>query len=203
MNEDKIKNSLKDSAVFLKHAVSKPLQVGYLFPSSSFLIRRIARSAQLDRAARVIELGPGTGGTTKGLLSAMPQEAELITVEINKKFVEHIKKTIDDERLIISDRGAEHLKTIMREAGWQAADVVISGIPFSTLPKGLDQKIIDSIHAALKPGGLFVAYQLRDRVSQLATPVFGKPRIQMEYKNMPPMRIFIWHKRDDAGVAGA
>jgi|SRR5690606_13383537 len=192
---EKIRNSFKDSALFLKHAIKSPLQVGYFLPSSPWLIEAIACTAQLSGKRRVIELGPGTGGTTKGLLAAMDSAAELITVEINPKFIVHLNKTIDDQRLTINDRGAQHLQTIVDKHNWPDVEVIISGIPFTTLPKGMDQAIMAAIYATLKPGGLFIAYQLRDHVSALAEQYFGAPmEKKIEYKNLPPMRIYSWQK---------
>lgn len=191
----KVKNSLKDSALFLKHAITSPLQVGYFMPSSPWLIEQIAKSAHLGDAKYIMELGPGTGGTTKGILKYMSDDAELISVEINQKFIEHMQNTIDDKRLTISDKGAQNLVEIMDDQGWESADVIISGIPFSTLPKGMDKAIMQSIHEALKPGGIFLAYQLRDLVSKLAEPLFGEYTFKtVEFKNLPPMRIYAWKK---------
>lgn len=191
----KIGNTLKDSALFLKHAIKNPLQVGYLLPSSPWLIEEIAASAELSGQKRIIELGPGTGGTTKGLLAAMDKDAEMVTIEINPKFIAHIKKTIDDERLSINDRGAQYLGDILAQRNWPNVDVIVSGIPFTTLPKGMDQDIMAAIHKTLKPGGVFVAYQLRDHVSALADQYFGQPsQKKVTYKNFPPMRIYLWCK---------
>ena len=191
----KVKNSLKDSALFLKHAIKSPMQVAYFMPSSPWLIDQIAKCAHLGDAKYIMELGPGTGGTTKGILKYMQDDAELISVEINQKFIEHMRKTIDDKRLILSDKGAQNLVEIMGDEDWESADVIISGIPFTTLPKGMDKAIIKSIHDALKPGGIFLAYQLRDHVSKLAEPLFGEYTFKkVEFKNFPPMRIYTWMK---------
>lgn len=191
----KVRNSLKDSALFLKHAIKSPMQVAYFMPSSPWLIEQIAKSAHLTDAKHIMELGPGTGGTTKGILKYMADDAKLITVEINEKFIEHIEKTIDDKRLAVSNKGAQNLEEIMQDHEWGYADVIISGIPFTTLPKGMDQAIIKSVYEALKPGGIFLAYQLRDHVSKLAEPLFGEYTYKkVEFKNIPPMRIYCWKK---------
>lgn len=187
-------NSLKESAFFIKNAILKPKEVAYFFPSSKALIHAIAQKAQLNTAERIIELGPGTGGTTKGILAEMRENAELCAVEINKDFAEHLTKNIKDPRLKVCHDGAQNLTHIIKNLKWQHADVVISGIPFSTLPRNIAKDIMQSIYQSIKPGGLFVAYQLRDRVGQLATPIFGSAVIHWEYKNFPPMRIFIWQK---------
>lgn len=189
------KKSLKESAFFLKNAILKPKQVAYFFPSSSALIHAIAKKSELSKHKHIIELGPGTGGTTRGILAEMNHDAELISVEINKDFAEYIKKTIDDKRLKVCHDTAQNLQHIIQKNGWKAADIIISGIPITTLPKGVAQEIIQSIYENIKPGGMFVAYQFRDRVSKLATPIFGKSVNKWEFKNFPPMKIYIWVKK--------
>lgn len=185
---------VKERVVFLKNAILNPKQVAYVFPSGKTLIHSIAERSGLSLAKKIVELGPGTGGTTTGFLNEMQQDAILCAVEINKDFVDYLNNTIDDERLHVCHDGAQNLQQIVKEQGWDNADVVISGMPFSTLPKNIARDIIQSVHDSLKPGGLFVAYQFRDRVGQLATPIFGEPKTYWEYMNFPPMQIFVWEK---------
>ena len=181
----KVKNTLRESALFLKHAIKSPMQVAYFMPSSPWLIDQVAKCAHLKDAKRIMELGPGTGGTTKGILKYMQDDAQLISVEINQKFIDHIEKSIDDQRLTMSNKGAQNLVEIMEEHDWESADVIISGIP----------AIVQSIYDALKPGGIFLAYQLRDHISKLAQPLFGDYTFKkVEFKNIPPMRIYTWMK---------
>ena len=190
----KQRNALKESAIFLKNAVLKPKQISYVFPSSRALIHSIAKRSGLENAQKIIELGPGTGGTSEGFLKMMSKDAQLCAVEINKDFVKYLNKTIHDKRFNVCHDGAQNLPEILKQMKWDYADVVISGIPFSTLPKGMGEDIMLSIYKGLKPGGLFVAYQFRDRVSKLATPVFGHTKSHLELKNFPPMRIYVWQK---------
>lgn len=191
---NKTKKTLKESAFFLKNAILKPKEVAYFFPSSGKLIHSIAKKSELSKHKHIVELGPGTGGTTLGILAEMNEDAELCSVEINKDFVEYIAKTIKDKRLTVHHDGAQNLMQIIKTQGWKNADIVISGIPFSTLPKNIAKEIMQSIYDSIKPGGMFVAYQLRDRVGTLATPIFGESIVHWEFKNFPPMRIFIWKK---------
>jgi len=191
----KTKKTIQESAFFLKNAILKPKQVAYFFPSGGSLIHAIAKKSELSKHKHIVELGPGTGGTTKGILSEMNHDAKLCAVEINKDFVDFMSKTIDDKRLIVCHDAAQNLKKIIQKQGWKHADLVISGMPFTTLPKHIAKEIIQSIYDSIKPGGMFVAYQLRDRVGKLATPIFGESVSHWEFKNFPPMRIYIWKKK--------
>ena len=170
------------------------MEVGSVIPSSRFLERRLARSAKLSRARVVVELGPGTGGTTRALLRAMRTDAQLLAIELNEAFVPRLQELTPDPRLHVCHGDAADLRAQLSAHDLAAPDVVISGIPFSTLPHKTGLGILRSIHTALPDGGRFVAYQVRDRVETLGSQVFGPAHTKVELRNLPPMRIYSWTK---------
>ena len=127
----------------------------------------------------------------------MGQEGRLIAIERTEAFVEGLGR-IGDARLDIVHGCASTLGEQLEQRGLEAADAVVSGIPFSTLPKALAARIVEAIDAALAPGGRFVAYQFTDRVAAYTRPVMGKPAVKLEVRNVPPVRVFTWRKN---GVA--
>jgi len=154
--------------------------------------RRITRTADLASAQLAIELGPGTGGTTRALLAALPPNARLLAIEINAGFCDLIRSSIDDPRLIVHQGSAAEIPEALAKHDLGAPDVVLSGIPFSTMPRELGLAILRSVRASLKPGGRFVAYQFRDVVHTLGKQVFGPASVQLELFNVPPMRVYRW-----------
>jgi len=186
---------LDPRVVFLRDFFRRPRQVGSIIPSSRFLERRIVRCAELRDAITVIELGPGTGGTTRALLRAMGSDARLLVIEINECFARMIRHSVRDPRLSVCRGNAARITEILEEHEFGAPEVVLSGIPFSTMPEDKGIEILQAVHDVLTPGGRFVAYQVRDRVETLGRKVFGPARIQTELLNVPPMRVFCWDKR--------
>jgi phospholipid N-methyltransferase len=178
--------------LFLRDFLRRPRQVASVIPSSRFLERRIVRSARLGSARLVVELGPGTGGTTRAILRSLPRDARLLCVEINPRFARVVAEAIDDPRLIVHSGDARHLPAILEKHGLGPADVVFSGIPFSTMPRELGLEVLRSVRSVLAPGGRFVAYQVRDRVGSLGRQVFGEPEVETELLNVPPVRVFRW-----------
>ncbi|MFZ5555984.1 MAG: class I SAM-dependent methyltransferase [Pseudomonadota bacterium] len=174
---------------FLRH----PGRVGSVIPSSRFLERRLVKSAGLGDARTVVELGPGTGGTTRALLAALPPDARLMSLELDRHFVA-ILSAIRDPRLTVHHGNARNIAEALQAHNFPAPDVVISGIPFSTMPRAIGIAIVEAVKNCLAPGGRFVAYQLRDRVGTLGRAVFGKPRVELELLNVPPMRVYCWQK---------
>jgi hypothetical protein len=62
------------------------------------------------------------------------------------------------------------------------------------MKREVGRRVLRAVYDALAPGGLFVAYQVRDRVRHLGSEVFGPAHVQVELRNVPPMRIFRWRK---------
>jgi len=181
---------------FLQDFLRRPRQVGSIVPSSRFLERRIVRAAGVDGAPVVVELGPGTGGTTRALLRAMRPEAKLLCIEINPRFARMIASRVHDKRLVVHEGDAAELAAILAEHGLPRPEVVISGVPFSTMPRTKGLAVLRGVHDALAPGGRFVAYQVRDRVGTLGRQVFGRPQVEIEFLNVPPVRLFRWERGD-------
>jgi phosphatidylethanolamine/phosphatidyl-N-methylethanolamine N-methyltransferase len=178
---------------FLQGFLERPKEVGSIIPSSRFLERRIVKAARVEDANLLVELGPGTGGTTRALLNSMKPDARLLTIEVNPRFVRLLEQ-IDDPRLIVHHGSAADIGATLDRYELPTPDVILSGIPFSTMAVGLGRDILRSVHDSLHAGGLFVAYQVRDRVQSLGKEVFGRARVQTEILNVPPMRVYRWEK---------
>lgn len=183
-----------DRLAFLKGFLREPKGVGSVIPSSRFLERRMVRMAGCAEADSVVELGPGTGGTTRAILSAMPESATLLAVELDPVFADHIRE-IEDRRLIVHQGSAEQLAEVLVAHRLRPPDAILSGIPFSTMPEATGTRIIEAIRDVLAPGGCFVAYQFRGAVADRARPIFGEPEVSAEFLNIPPMRVYRWRKR--------
>lgn len=181
---------------FFRGFLRSPEQVGSIIPSSRFLERRIVAMAELANARCVVELGPGTGGTTRAILEAMDVDARLLTIELDPQFSSILEK-LGDPRLLPHTGSAVDLAAILKQHGLPKPDVVISGIPFSTMPREIGSAIIQAAHDNLSPGGRFLAYQFRGHVGRLGQPIMGKPEVELEILNVPPMRFYRWRKSPD------
>jgi len=179
---------------FFRGFLKSPKDVGSVIPSSRFMERSILDYARPEHVRVIVELGPGTGGTTRALLAGMAADARLLAIDLDPRFTEIVSR-IEDPRLIPHSGSAADLAEVLQQHGLVAADVVVSGIPFSTMPKPIAESIIHAVHDGLAPQGAFVAYQFRPEVARLAEPVFGGAvRTEMVLRNIPPMRIWRWEK---------
>ncbi len=187
---------------FLHEFLRSPRQIGSIVPSSRFLEQRLVEVAGVGRARMVVEFRPGTGGTTQALLRALPGGARLPAFELNPRFTAQLE-SFGDPRLIVHAGSALDIRTALALRGLPSPDVVLSGIPFSTMPPEMGRGILRAVQAALACGGRFVAYQFRDAVGALGGEVLGSPDVSVEWLNVPPMRVYCWRKPavDAAGAA--
>ena len=56
--------------------------VGAVAPSSKFLMKKRLKSVDFSKAKVIVELGPGTGVFTKGILDKMTDDAKLFSFEL-------------------------------------------------------------------------------------------------------------------------
>jgi phospholipid N-methyltransferase len=171
----------------------QPALIGSVIPSSRFLERRIVEAAGIAHSRVVVELGPGTGGTTRAILDALPRRSHLLAIEINPEFVTYLKAHTDS-RLRVHLGSAEHIRTVLATFDHARPDAVVSGIPFSTMPAEIGRRIVREIWDCLAPGGRFVTYQLMSRVAFLEPLLLGDPHVQIEFLNVPPLRVYSWRK---------
>ncbi|MGM0951883.1 MAG: class I SAM-dependent methyltransferase [Pseudomonadota bacterium] len=181
-------------AAFFLGFLREPGQVGSVIPSSRFLEQRIVEASNLPDALRVVELGPGTGGTTQTFLRHLGQDARLLSIELSPFFHELLGE-IDDPRFINHLGSAEDLAEILASHDMEQPDVVISGIPFSKMPEAVGTRVAQAVNDNLAENGRFIAYQFRSDVASITEPVMGAPASNaLELRNIPPMRVYSWFK---------
>ncbi len=184
--------------VFLRGFLRNPKEVGSLVLSSRFLIRRVLKCGDIATARVVIELGSGTGVLTREMLRRMPSDGRLVAVEINPAFARLLRREILDPRLLVFEGSSTDLERALEKAGLSHADLVISGVPFSTMARGVGYRTLRAARRVLGPGGRFVAYQFRSHVRKMAEPLFGPAETHAGIWNFPPMRIYVWREGRDA-----
>ena len=164
--------------------------VGWMLPSSPFVVDEVLKQVDWQRARVVVEYGPGVGTFTTKLLERMRPDATLIALELNPEFFQFLKGSLRDPRLRLVQCSAEEIDSVLARLGYQHADYVISGIPFKTLPHPLRDTIVRKTHSVLRPQGSFLVYQLSSVVLPYLENVFGNVRRDFELFNIIPARMF-------------
>jgi len=171
---------------FLKH----PVMVGSIIPSSRVLIEKMLKPVDWEETGVFVEYGPGVGTFTRPILEKLRPDAKLVTIDTNPEFTSYLKGSIDDERLIAVTGSAADVEKILADRGLDGADFVLSGLPFSTLPPGVGEKIAEATSRVIRPGGAFLVYQFSPKVLDFIKPWFERIDRGFEWINVPPATLF-------------
>jgi phospholipid N-methyltransferase len=164
--------------------------VGWMLPSSPFVVDGVLKQVDWEKARVIVEYGPGVGTFTTKLLKRMRPDATLIALEINPDFFKFLGKSLRDPRFHLVQESAADIDAVLSRLGISHVDYVISGIPFKTLPHALRDTIVQKTHDVLNPTGSFLVYQL----SKVALPhlenVFGTVKRDFELFSFIPAHMF-------------
>ena len=174
---------------FLRGFIRHPVMVGSVIPSSKVLIEKMLAPVDWSNCKLFVEYGPGVGTFTQHILEHMAPDATLLTIDTNPDFTSYLNSKFTDSRLKAVTGSAADVREIMAELGFEQADYVLSGIPFSTLPPGLGPKIAKETADALRPGGGFLVYQFSPKVRQFIAPHFSRVDKGFEWRNVPPANL--------------
>lgn len=172
-------------ALHIKHLKTS----GTIIRSSPFLINRLLRAIDFDRALTVVQLGVGTGCITRTLLARMRPEARLVAVELNTAFIEQ-NSDLTDPRLSLVTGCAGDLPQIARELGLGALDYIVSSLPLAIMDDDLVKRILVASNDLLAHNGMFLQYQYS--LSQLANMEghFRDVRVGFSLANIPPAFVY-------------
>ncbi|HET9399161.1 MAG TPA: methyltransferase [Sphingomicrobium sp.] len=171
--------------------------VGSVIPSSKVLIARMLKPVDWDNTRLFVEYGPGVGTFTRPILERLGPDAKLIAIDTNSDFIEFLNADIDDERFIAVHGSATDVEKIIAEHGFDHADYILSGLPFSTLPPGVGDAIGAATGRAIRDGGAFLVYQFSPKVKDFIAPHFERIDRGFEWANVPPATLFwAWRERE-------
>ena len=137
---------------FLRGFFKHPVMVGSVIPSSRILIDKMLEPVDWRECKLFVEYGPGIGTFCRPVLEKLRGDAMLIVIDTNPLYIEYLQGAIRDKRFRAVLGSAEDVERIIGEHGFDHADYVLSGLPFSTLPSGVAPAIAAATHRVLRPG---------------------------------------------------
>ena len=185
---------MNDTLLLLKNFIKKPKEIGAIMPSSRSLTKEITKNIDFKTSKIIIELGPGLGTFTKEIMKKAPADARIICFEVNRKFCAHLKREINDERVLIINAGAENIEAELAKIGIKTADCIISGLPFRNFSEKKREIILNQAHSSLKENGKLTLFQYTNGISELLESHFKKVRRKFVALNMPPAFVYVCKK---------
>ena len=183
--------------VFFKGFVKEPRMVGSIIPSSRFTVEKMLAPVDWSRCKLFVEYGPGVGTFCLPVLDRLPRDGTLIVIDTNPLYIDFLKRTIPDSRFKPVLGSAADVEEIVAAHGFDHADYVLSGLPFSTLPDGIGPAIAAATHRVLRPGGGFLVYQFSARARDFMARHFNRIDSGFEPLNILPCKLF-WGWKDEA-----
>jgi len=191
-------------ASFFSAFLRRPAEVGAIAPSSRSLARRMVRGMDLANARCVVEYGPGTGAFTREVVARIGPDTRFFAIEKNPDFIPILHERFP--KLDVVGASAEELPRLLAERGLDAADYIISGLPYTVLPWGLVERIIAVSHECLRPGGLFNTVQYYNsyvlmpaarKFQRLLRATFDAITHYRTLWNLPPAFVYSCRKRHE------
>lgn len=182
--------------LFARNFFKHPRMLGSLIPSSQYLIDHLLREVDWRRARVIVEYGPGVGNITAEILRRMRPDATLVVFETNDEFVQFLRSHFDDPRLHVVHGSAEEVGAVLERLGRGPADYMVSGIPFSTMPEELRDRILEATRSALRADGVLLVYQFSGKVRPHLQRVFRQVDRDFEPRNVLPAWLFYCGRRN-------
>lgn len=184
---------------FIKGTLRNPSMVGSIIPSSKYLAREFTRGVEVAEDAAVLELGPGTGPITEHLHGEMDDPSLYVGIERDPEYVDLLQRRFPEMTFVEGSAAdmVEHLEA----AGFEGADVIISALPFSTLPQHVMAEIYDGLEELMEAGTQFRTVQYAhawpmasaERFRRHMNRMFGQhTRSPIVWRNVPPGYILTW-----------
>jgi phospholipid N-methyltransferase len=168
---------------FLVH----PRQVGSIVPTGHRAVNATLDLADVPQAQLVVELGAGTGVFTVELLRRLGPSAQVLAFEIDRSLAGELSARFDDDRLAVI---AESATKLLEHLDNRRAEIIVSALPFTSLPAPLRSELLHAITRALAPGGTLLAIQYSTARARELAGWFGSIERRFVVANVPPAFLF-------------
>ncbi len=190
--------SINPVTLFFREFLRNPVMIGSIIPSSKRTIEAMLARVDWPNTKLFVEYGPGVGTFCGSILDRLAPGATLLVIDTNPVFVDFLRRRFADTRFVAVNGSAADVNEIIAEHGFDKADYVLSGLPFSTLPNEVGPAICEATQRVLRPGGTFLIYQYSAYILRLIDPLFPRIDRAREWWNIPPCSLFWAHKVEEA-----
>ncbi|MDP8943784.1 MAG: methyltransferase domain-containing protein [Actinomycetota bacterium] len=178
---------ISERRAFLRSFLAHPRHVGAVLPTSRRTVRDMLDLADLDGARLVMELGAGTGVHTRELLARLGPDARLVAFEIDPDLAGGLAAGLEDPRLEVVAGSAEEIES---HAGPGEVDVIVSALPFTSLPAPVRGRVLDAALRVLSPEGVMLVLQYSPLMRGELERAFGSVERRFSPINLPPAFLF-------------
>lgn len=160
-------------------------------PTSRWAVRDMLDMANLPQARLVAEIGAGTGAYTGEILKQLRPDAHFLALEIDPDLAAVLSGRFEDPRLQTINDSAENIDDYLDGA---KVDVIVSAVPFTSLPEDAKESVFRAAARALAPEGVMVQIQYSTVLQGDLTRRFASVRRRFSPLNVPPAFLYACRK---------
>ncbi len=183
-----MKRDIRQGIRFFRSFLANPRAVGAILPTSKKAVRDMLDMADFRQARCVAELGAGTGAYTEEILKRLRPDARLLGFEVDQDLVDTLSGRLADPRLEVIHDSAENIENYLSKG--EKVDVIVSGLPFTSLPEKVKRNMFEQVNQVLAPDGVMVAIQYSSFVQKDLKRHFNSVRRRVSFVNVPPAFLF-------------
>ncbi|HET6183487.1 MAG TPA: methyltransferase [Acetobacteraceae bacterium] len=151
-----------------------------------------------SKPADIVELGPGTGALTAIIAARLSPRHRYLGIEINPRFVRPLRARFPG--LVFAHASVVELGAVLEVHGWTGFDMVVSGLPWASLPIGLQTRAFAELARHARPGAVLTTFAY---LHGLAAPgsIALRRRMRATFKrvergpivwgNLPPALVYV------------
>lgn len=158
-----------------------------MLPTSRRAVSAMLDLAPVGDARLIVEFGAGSGVYTRELLRRMGPDARLLAFEVDAQLSAALAAEIDDPRLRLVTASAEEVEQYLEGA---RVDVLVSALPFTSLPAAVRRRVLDLSPAILAPQGVMLVLQYSPLVQRELERRFAAVKRRISPINLPPAFLF-------------
>jgi phosphatidylethanolamine/phosphatidyl-N-methylethanolamine N-methyltransferase len=153
---------LGDHVEFFRQFRTQFHTTGAIVPSGRALARAMTRHLDSPRrAARILEVGPGTGAVTRRIVRLLHGDDQLDLVELNSTFAGLLEERFRVDPLFqrVADRARVHvcgIESFRPEADY---DFIVSGLPFNNFSPVFVEQVLETFFGLLAPAGVLSYFE--------------------------------------------
>lgn len=186
-------SSLHDDFRFFRGWLRQPRLVGSVIPTSWRMAKRMASVIDANSPLPVLELGPGTGVTTRAMLARGIDAGRIVSVEYSPEFIKRLRADIPGVDFVQGD--AFDLGTTLGPHAGSTFDCVISSLPLLHFPLARRIALMEDVLDRIPRGRpvLQFSYGLTPSVPR-GSGNYTVERLDIILRNIPPAQLWIYRR---------
>lgn len=143
-------------STFFRAFLRNVSHVGAVAPSSNALAAAMVDGIDWDDVSVAVELGTGTGVFTAEILSSLKPGSRLLAVERDSELAAITRTRCPGVPVHVECAG--QIPRLCREEGIEEVGAVISGLPWASFSREMQETCLSAVLEVLRPGGYFATF---------------------------------------------